>query len=179
MGMEIDCSSYRDLLGRRKHFLAFFNNLDYYPARFTLSAETHGKNGEATACSRAVYHSGRSEGSGKSTQIRHLAAALRRSGYRVVQTREPGGTVVAEAIRHTLLLSSSQEQITPMTESLLILAARSQHVTHVIVPALRRGAVVLCDRFSDSTFAYQGFARGLDLSWLRTANAMATMGCTS
>ena len=118
------------------------------------------------------------EGSGKSTQIRHLAAALRRSGYRVVQTREPGGTVVAEAIRHTLLLSSSRERITPITESLLILAARSQHVTHVIEPALQRGAIVLCDRFSDSTFAYQGFARGLNLAWLRTVNAMATNGCT-
>ena len=118
------------------------------------------------------------EGSGKSTQIRHLAAALRRSGYRVVQTREPGGTVIAEAIRRTLLLSSSRERITPITESLLILAARSQHVTHVIEPALQRGAIVLCDRFSDSTFAYQGFARGLDLTWLRRANAMATNGCS-
>lgn len=118
------------------------------------------------------------EGSGKSTQIRHLATALRRSGYRVVQTREPGGTVVAEAIRHTLLLSSSRERITPAAESLLILAARSQHVTHVIEPALQRGAIVLCDRFSDSTFAYQGFARGLDLVWLQTANAIATNGCS-
>jgi dTMP kinase len=116
------------------------------------------------------------EGSGKSTHIRHLAATLRRSGYRVVQTREPGGTVVAEAIRHTLLLSSAREPITPIAESLLILAARHQHLTHVIEPALRRGAIVLCDRFSDSTFAYQGFARGLDLTWLRTANSVATNG---
>ena len=60
----------------------------------------------------------------------------------------------------------------------MILAARSQHVTHVIEPALQRGAIVLCDRFSDSTFAYQGFARGLNLAWLRTANAMATNGCS-
>ncbi|HKC93902.1 MAG TPA: dTMP kinase, partial [Nitrospira sp.] len=100
------------------------------------------------------------EGSGKSTHIRYLATALRRSGFRVVQTREPGGTVVAEAIRHTLL-RSSREQITPVAESLLIFAARSQHVRHVIEPALQRGAIVLCDRFSDSTLAYQGFARGL------------------
>jgi dTMP kinase len=117
------------------------------------------------------------EGSGKSTQIRYLAQALRRSGYSVVQTREPGGTVVAEAIRQTLLLSSSREAITPEAESLLILAARSQHVTHLIAPSVRRGAIVLCDRFSDSTFAYQGFARGLDLTWLQTANAVATHGC--
>jgi len=116
------------------------------------------------------------EGSGKSTHIRYLATALRRSGFRVVQTREPGGTVVAEAIRHTLL-RSSREQITPVAESLLIFAARSQHVRHVIEPALQRGAIVLCDRFSDSTLAYQGFARGLDLAWLRMANTMATNGC--
>jgi len=116
------------------------------------------------------------EGSGKSTQIRYLAQALRRSGYSVVQTREPGGTVVAEAIRQILLLSSSRESITPETESLLILAARSQHVTHLIAPSVRRGAIVLCDRFSDSTLAYQGFARGLDLTWLQTANAVATRG---
>jgi dTMP kinase len=116
------------------------------------------------------------EGSGKSTQILALASILRRSGYRVVQTREPGGTVVAEAIRQTLLLSSSREAITPEAESLLILAARSQHVTHLIEPALQRGAIVLCDRFADSTFAYQGFARGLDLTWLQAANATATNG---
>lgn len=118
------------------------------------------------------------EGSGKSTHIRYLATALRRSGFSVVQTREPGGTVVAEAIRHTLLRSSPQEQITPVAESLLIFAARSQHVRHVIEPALQRGAIVLCDRFSDSTLAYQGFARGLDLAWLRMANTMATNGCS-
>jgi dTMP kinase len=116
------------------------------------------------------------EGSGKSTQIRYIAQALRRSGYSVVQTREPGGTVVAEAIRQTLLLSSSHEPITPEAESLLILAARSQHVTHLIAPSVRRGAIVLCDRFSDSTLAYQGFARGLDLTWLQTANTVATKG---
>src|SRR5262249_1035711 len=109
------------------------------------------------------------EGSGKSTHIRHLATALRRSGFKVVQTREPGGTVVAEAIRHTLLRSSSREQITPVAESLLIFAARSQHVKHVIKPALQRGSIVLCDRFSDSTLAYQGFARSLDLAWLQMA----------
>ena len=118
------------------------------------------------------------EGSGKSTHIRHLATALRLSGFRVVQTREPGGTVVAEAIRHTLLRSSSREQITPVAESLLIFAARSQHVRHVIEPALQRGSIVLCDRFSDSTLAYQGFARGLDLAWLQMANSMATNGCS-
>ena len=116
------------------------------------------------------------EGSGKSTQIPYLATALRKAGYAVVQSREPGGTPVAEAIRKVLLLSPSQERITAETEALLIFAARSQHVAHVIRPALERGAIVLCDRFSDSTLVYQGFARGLNLKWLRAADAIATGG---
>jgi dTMP kinase len=116
------------------------------------------------------------EGSGKSTQVRFLAEMLTQAGYRVLQTREPGGTATAEAIRHILLTAASNEPVTPHTEALLILAARCQHVTHVIIPALKRGTVVLCDRFSDSTFAYQGFARGLDLDWLRAANEVATGG---
>lgn len=118
------------------------------------------------------------EGSGKSTQIRHLAEALRQAGYSVLQTREPGGTPSAEAIRHILLSAPSHEPITPRTEALLIFAARCQHVTHLITPALRCGTVVLCDRFSDSTLAYQGFARGLDLEWLMAANKVATSGLT-
>jgi dTMP kinase len=116
------------------------------------------------------------EGSGKSTQIRHLAGVLRDAGYHVTTTREPGGTKVAEAIRNTLLSATSREPITADTEALLVLAARSQHVAQVIRPALSRGSVVLCDRFADSTFAYQGFGRGLSLSWLRTANRAATGG---
>ena len=118
------------------------------------------------------------EGSGKSTQIRHLAEVLTQAGYPVLQTREPGGTATAEAIRHILLTASSHESVTPQAEALLILAARCQHVTHLIMPALRQGTVVLCDRFSGSTFAYQGFARGLDLQWLRAANEVATGGLT-
>src|SRR5215467_5153669 len=85
------------------------------------------------------------EGSGKSTQIRHLAAVMTRAGHRVLQTREPGGTASAEAIRQILLTVSSHEPVTPLTEALLILAARCQHVTHLIMPALRQGTVVLCD----------------------------------
>lgn len=115
------------------------------------------------------------EGSGKSTQIHYLDAALRKAGYSVTATREPGGTKVAEAIRRTLL-SSADEQITPETEALLVLAARNQHVAHLILPALDRGSIVLCDRFADSTFAYQGFGRGLPLSWLQTVNRTATGG---
>lgn len=118
------------------------------------------------------------EGSGKTTQIRHLAAALRRSGYHVAVTREPGGTSIAEQIRSTLLQSSPRERVTPEAEALLILAARSQHVAHLIAPALEQGTIVLCDRFSDSTFAYQGYARKLPLQWLKSANRIATRGCT-
>jgi dTMP kinase len=118
------------------------------------------------------------EGSGKSTQICHLAEVLTQVGYRVLQTREPGGTATAEAIRHILLTALSHEPVTPQTEALLIFAARCQHVAHLIRPALRCGTVVLCDRFSDSTLAYQGFARGLDLQWLRAANEVATGGLT-
>jgi dTMP kinase len=116
------------------------------------------------------------EGSGKSTQIFYLAATLRKAGYRVTATREPGGTKIAEAIRNTLLSATSDEPITAQTEALLVLGARSQHVAHLIAPALGRGSVVLCDRFADSTFAYQGHGRGLSLAWLRAANRTATGG---
>jgi dTMP kinase len=116
------------------------------------------------------------EGSGKSTQIRFLGAALYKAGYSVVYTREPGGTKLAEAIRDTLLRDSSGESIAPETEAFLVFAARSQHVTHLIRPALERGSIVLCDRFADSTFAYQGYGRGLTLSWLQAANRAATGG---
>jgi dTMP kinase len=118
------------------------------------------------------------EGSGKSTQIRHLAEVLTQAGCHVVQTREPGGTPTAETIRHILLTTSSHEPVMPQAEALLIFAARCQHVTHLIMPALRRGTVILCDRFSDSTLAYQGFGRGLELAWLRAANHVATGGLT-
>lgn len=116
------------------------------------------------------------EGSGKSTQIRFLGATLRTAGYSVVYTREPGGTRVAEAIRETLLSASSHEPVTAETEALLVLAARSQHVAHFIRPALDRGSIVLCDRYADSTFAYQGFGRGLSLKWLQGTNKVATGG---
>ncbi len=115
------------------------------------------------------------EGSGKTTQILRLAEILREQGHDVVETREPGGTSVAEDIRR-LLLQTAGEPLTPQTEVLLVLAARSQHVTHVIEPALRRGAIVLCDRFFDSTLAYQGYARGIDRAQLAKLNRFATGG---
>lgn len=120
------------------------------------------------------------EGSGKTTQLRRLATLLRQDGYRVVETREPGGTATAERIREILLSKPGRFPVTePMTaacEVHLILAARSQHVTHVIEPALQAGSIVLCDRFSDSTFAYQGYGRGLNLAALQEMNRRATGG---
>lgn len=125
------------------------------------------------------------EGSGKTTQCHRLAKLLREEGHRVVETREPGGTPLAERIRDILLGSSDQpdsaparaaEPMTPECEAYLVLACRSQHRVSVIEPALREGAVVLCDRFSDSTLAYQGYGRGLDVGTLRSLNRVATQG---
>lgn len=115
------------------------------------------------------------EGSGKSTQSARLCRALKERGYRILHTREPGGTHIAERLR-ALLLASSHERLAPETEAFLILAARRQHVAHVIAPALRQGTIVVCDRFVDSTMAYQGYGRGLDRTLLRVMNAWATEG---
>jgi dTMP kinase len=127
------------------------------------------------------------EGSGKTTQLARLGKILREKGYRVVETREPGGTPLSEQIRGIMLnvpthMRSEQltarltERITPECEAALVFAARAQHVTHVIKPSLKDGAIVLCDRFSDSTLAYQGYARGLDIRSLKTLNRFATGG---
>lgn len=99
------------------------------------------------------------EGAGKSTNREFLAEALRASGKEVVLTREPGGTPLAERVRE-LLLAPSDEGMDSTAELLLVFASRAQHVARVIRPAVERGAVVLCDRFTDSTYAYQGFGRG-------------------
>ncbi|OLU34926.1 dTMP kinase [Pseudomonas sp. PA15(2017)] len=102
------------------------------------------------------------EGAGKSTNREYLAARLREQGIDVLLTREPGGTPLAERVRE-LLLAPSDEPMASDTELLLVFAARAQHLAQVIVPALERGAVVLCDRFTDATYAYQGGGRGLDV----------------
>jgi dTMP kinase len=116
------------------------------------------------------------EGSGKSTQCAILAKELCSRGYRVIETREPGGTPLAEAARRLLLHPDCNEHVTPAAEACLVLAGRAQHVQHVIDPALKEGAVVLCDRFTESTLAYQGYGRGLDVEQLRTLNHLATGG---
>ncbi|MGQ8919983.1 dTMP kinase [Pseudomonas lundensis] len=100
------------------------------------------------------------EGAGKSTNREYLATRLREAGIDVVLTREPGGTPLAERIRE-LLLTPSEDAMCADTELLLVFAARAQHLAEVIRPALARGAVVLCDRFTDATYAYQGGGRGL------------------
>lgn len=111
------------------------------------------------------------DGAGKSTQIRLLADALERRGYEVVATREPGGTEVGDRIRALLL--DADGEMAAETEAYLMAAARAEHVREVIRPALDRGAVVLCDRFVDSTLAYQGGGRGLGLDQLQSLQDLA------
>lgn len=101
------------------------------------------------------------EGVGKTTNIQFITAKLEHAGIDFIVTREPGGTAVAELIRK-ILLTSHEEAVCEMTELLLIFAARAQHIHHVIKPALARGQWVVCDRFTDATYAYQGGGRGLN-----------------
>lgn len=105
------------------------------------------------------------EGAGKSTVLRVLREALLADGHEVVSTREPGGTPLAERIRE-LLLDPMHEPAAPETELLLMFASRAQHVREVVLPALARGAWVISDRFTDSSYAYQGSARGLDADFI-------------
>lgn len=115
------------------------------------------------------------EGCGKTTQIQLAADCLRGRGYGVVLTREPGGTAIGEKIRH-VLLDSTHAGMAPITELLLYAAARHQHVEEVILPALKAGKVVLCDRYADATTAYQGAARNIDLTILDSVHRIATAG---
>lgn len=115
------------------------------------------------------------DGAGKTTHIRFLANALSAMGREVLCLREPGGTPVGEQLRG-VVLSPANESMCDSSELLIYEAARAQLVAEVIKPALARGAVVLCDRFCDSTVAYQGFGRGLDLAFVRRANDFACQG---
>ena len=115
------------------------------------------------------------EGSGKSTHLRSLATHLRAVGHAVVETREPGGTPAGTAIRR-LLLDAEAVPLTALAELLLYCADRAQHVEEIIRPGLAAGRVVLCDRFSESTLAYQGYGRGLDLEAVRSLDARARNG---
>ncbi|MHB8216237.1 MAG: dTMP kinase [Candidatus Sulfotelmatobacter sp.] len=100
------------------------------------------------------------DGTGKSTQLRKLASALRAAGHAVIETREPGGTATGEKIRR-VLLDSATHGLAPMAEMALMFASRAQHIAQVIQPGLNNGQIVLCDRFTDSTEAYQGYGRKL------------------
>ncbi|MCI0789987.1 MAG: dTMP kinase [Chloroflexi bacterium] len=113
------------------------------------------------------------DGSGKSTQARSLLRRLRRRGIKVLHTREPGGTPLGQSLR---LLLKSGEAMTPMSELMLFEAARAQLVQQVIRPFLDRGGVVIADRFTSSTMAYQGYGRGLDRELIERLNREATGG---
>ncbi len=115
------------------------------------------------------------EGAGKSTQIARLAKRLRDDHHDVVVTREPGGSPGAEAVRH-VLLSGAAEPFGPKMEAILFAAARSDHVEQVIRPAMERGAVVLCDRFVDSSRVYQGISGGLDPAFMSALERVAVNG---
>jgi len=114
------------------------------------------------------------DGCGKSTQAEMLARHLRKRHIRMVHTREPGGTVLAEGIRNILL--DSRSQITPLSELLLYESARAQHTEEKILPALERGKVVISERYTLASLAYQGYGRGIPLSSVRTLNRIATAG---
>lgn len=113
------------------------------------------------------------EGSGKTTQVAPLVAFLRQSGYAVYATREPGGTAIGDQIR-AILMSMDSTDMHPRTETLLFLAARAQIVEQVIRPRLAQGEIVLCDRYADSTLAYQGYGHGVDRQALRHLLDFAT-----
>jgi dTMP kinase len=115
------------------------------------------------------------DGSGKTTQIKLLEEHLKSKGRSCVVTREPGGTSLGQMIRK-MLLDGGEAPIATLAELFLYLADRAQHVNEIIVPALEKGQIVLCDRYTDSTLAYQGYGRGLDIKLLSDLNAIANGG---
>jgi len=114
------------------------------------------------------------EGSGKTTQADLLYAYLKEKGYSVIKTREPGGTGLGEALRDVLLRKDMR--VFPLSELLVFMAVRAQHMEEVIFPALAEGGIVLCDRFVDATYAYQGYGRSIDLGIIETFNRLVTKG---
>jgi dTMP kinase len=113
------------------------------------------------------------DGAGKTTQVRMLHQSLTEMGHKVLVTREPGGTRIGARIR-SLLLDERNSDLTPTAELFLCLADRSQHMAQVILPALDSGVWVLCDRFTDATVVYQGYARGEDVEWILELNERAS-----
>ena len=115
------------------------------------------------------------EGSGKTTQIKHIAEFLRKKGHDCVMTREPGGTIIGERIR-ALLLDPGSKNMDPVTELLLYTADRAQHINALVNPALAAGKTVLCDRYFDATLAYQGYARGVDMELIHRLHQLVLEG---
>lgn len=130
-----------------------------------MSLDTHATQGAfvSSAQGRFITFEG-IDGAGKTSHLDAMETQLKAAGLDVVRTREPGGTALAEKLRNAVL----HDAMDPLTESLLVFAARRDHLVHVIEPALARGAWVLCDRFTDATFAYQGGGRGFDRTVLQT-----------
>lgn len=115
------------------------------------------------------------EGAGKSTAIKRIVEKLTSEGYEIVLTREPGGTPIAEEIRN-VILDKKNTAMDPRTEALLYAASRRQHLVEIVIPALKEGKLVLCDRFIDSSLAYQGGARGIGIDNVYNMNLFATEG---
>lgn len=113
------------------------------------------------------------EGTGKTTLIQNIFDHLNQS-HQVIKTREPGGSMIAEAIRD-IILNPKYEGVTPYTEALLLAASRAQHLDEVIIPNLKQDTIVLCDRYLDSSLAYQGYARNLGFDFVLSINKYATM----
>ncbi|MBI4465284.1 MAG: dTMP kinase [Acidobacteria bacterium] len=114
------------------------------------------------------------DGCGKSTQLELTAQRLRHLGFPLTTTREPGGTAMGQQVRDLVLHFPSQ--LTPLAELALMFAARAQHIAQVVLPALQAGGIVLCDRFTDSSLAYQGYGRGISLEWIRTLEELFCQG---
>lgn len=112
------------------------------------------------------------EGCGKTTQIELLYDYLEKRGHKVIKTREPGGTPFGESLRNAFL--HAKVKVYPLSELLVFMAMRAQHIDELILPALKEGAIVLCDRFTDASYAYQGYGRGIDLSVIETLNKLVT-----
>lgn len=115
-----------------------------------------------------------SDGCGKSTQAKLLLVALRKKGYNIIRTREPGGSLFSEHLRKIIL--SPKHKVNPISELLLYEASRASHTADVIVPALKKNYIVICERYSDATVAYQGFGRGLSMSDIKFVDKVATGG---
>ena len=115
------------------------------------------------------------EGCGKSTQIKLLYHYLKKEGYTVYLTREPGGTHIGNMIRR-ILLDTKNREMSPVCETLLYMASRAQLVKEIVIPKLKEGNIVLCDRWLDATLAYQGYGAGMDIEWIRNLGRVATAG---